>query len=218
VNFTATQSTASATTATSDRSACAAGKNSHSVWYRFSAAGAVNVRAETTGSSYDTVLAVWKGSPGQLALVGCNNNDGSGAKTSKVNFKTVAGATYFIEAMARATTSGGSLRIQLRPTCFDALATIVGTEGSDLLDGTSGDDVIVGLGGNDTIRGLAGNDRLCGDDGNDRLEGGDGNDKIRGGNGDDTLLGEAGNDTLNGESGKDVCQGGSGANSLASCP
>jgi glucose/arabinose dehydrogenase len=218
VNFTATQSTASATSATSDRSTCAAGKNSHSVWYRFTAAGAVNVRAETTGSSYDTVLAVWKGSPGQLSLVGCNNNDGSGAKSSKVDFKTLTGTTYFLEAMSRATTPGGSLRIQLKPTCFNAVATIVGTEGSDLIDGTSGNDVIVGFGGNDTIRGLAGNDLLCGDDGNDRLEGGDGNDKIRGGNGDDTLLGEAGNDSLNGESGKDVCQGGTGANSVASCP
>jgi Ca2+-binding RTX toxin-like protein len=176
-----------------------------------------NVRAETTGSSYDTVLAVWRGSPGKLSPIGCNNNDG-GAKTSKVSFKTVAGTTYFIEAMSRATTPGGSLRIRLRPTCFDAPATIVGTEGNDVIEGTPGDDVIVGLGGDDTIRGSAGNDRLCGDDGNDRLEGGEGNDKIRGGNGDDTLLGEAGNDTLDGQGGKDVCQVGPGANSVVNCP
>jgi Ca2+-binding RTX toxin-like protein len=185
----------------------------------FTAAGAVSVREETTGSSYDTVLAVWKGSPGRLSLVGCNNNDGSGAKTSKVNFKTVSGTTYFIEAMSRAMTPGGSLTIQLRPTCFDAVATmIVGTEGNDVIDGTPGDDVIVGLGGDDTIRGLGGNDRLCGYDGNDRLDGGDGNDKIRGGNGDDTLLGEAENDVLDGQGAKDVCQGGSAVSSIANCP
>ena len=160
----------------------------------FTAAGAVSVREETTGSSYDTVLAVWKGSPGRLSLVGCNNNDGSGAKTSKVNFKTVSGTTYFIEAMSRAMTPGGSLTIQLRPTCFDAVATmIVGTEGNDVIDGTPGDDVIVGLGG-------------------------DGNDKIRGGNGDDTLLGEAENDVLDGQGAKDVCQGGSAVSSIANCP
>ncbi len=41
------------------------------------------------------------------------------------------------------------------------MATIVGTDGDDVLRGTNGDDVIVGLRGTDTIYPKAGNDRVC---------------------------------------------------------
>ncbi len=47
------------------------------------------------------------------------------------------------------------------PTCFGRAATIVGTDGDDVLTGTEGDDVIVGLGGTDTIIPRAGDDRVC---------------------------------------------------------
>jgi Ca2+-binding RTX toxin-like protein len=47
------------------------------------------------------------------------------------------------------------------PTCFGMAATIVGTDGDDVLTGTDGDDVIVGLGGTDAIYPRAGNDRVC---------------------------------------------------------
>jgi hypothetical protein len=38
-----------------------------------------------------------------------------------------------------------------RPKCFGRTATIVGTNGDDVLKGTAGADVIVGRGGQDTI-------------------------------------------------------------------
>lgn len=88
-------------------------------------------------------------------------------------------------------------------TCAGIEATIVGTDGDDIIMGTTGNDVIVGLGGNDTIRGLDGNDVICG---------GDGNDVLFGGNGDDRLFGEAGNDVLIGEAGVDTLSGGAGNN------
>ena len=40
--------------------------------------------------------------------------------------------------------------------CFGQAATIVGTEGDDVLKGTDGADVISGLGGTDVIDGLGG--------------------------------------------------------------
>jgi Ca2+-binding RTX toxin-like protein len=91
------------------------------------------------------------------------------------------------------------------PTCKGKPATIVGTEGSDLLDtGTPGSDVIVGLGGADSLRGKRGNDLICGGAGNDILDGG---------NGKDHMLGEKGNDLLDGGKGKDRCEGGKGNDS-----
>ena len=73
------------------------------------------------------------------------------------------------------------------PMCFEAAATIVGTEGDDVLTGTPGPDVIVGLGGADTIRGKDGDDKICGGDGDDLVSGGDGIDSVDGDAGADDL-------------------------------
>ncbi|MBA2496108.1 MAG: PD40 domain-containing protein [Acidimicrobiia bacterium] len=108
-------------------------------------------------------------------------------------------------------------------TCGEALATIVGTAGNDVIMGTPGDDVICGLGGNDTIvggggndiiDGGAGNDTLDGRAGDDRLFGGDGADTLNGGLGNDTLAGQNGADQLNGDAGDDNLFGGAGEDSL----
>jgi Ca2+-binding RTX toxin-like protein len=119
------------------------------------------------------------------------------------------------------------------PLCFDAGATIVGTEGDDVLTGTPGPDVIVGLGGADTLRGKDGDDTICGGDGNDLLSGGEAIDKVDGGAGADDLRlgpnpcregsdegqltyicdyadGGSGDDTIDGGSGSDWINGGSG--------
>jgi Ca2+-binding RTX toxin-like protein len=87
------------------------------------------------------------------------------------------------------------------PVCRGIPATIVGSDGRDVLRGTSGRDVIVGLGGDDKLSGLAGNDLICGGGGKDTLKGGKGKDK---------LYGESGRDTLKGGPGKDVLKGGPG--------
>jgi Ca2+-binding RTX toxin-like protein len=109
------------------------------------------------------------------------------------------------------------------PTCFGVPATIIGTEGNDILQGTPGVDVIVGLGGNDLIKGLGGNDLICGGPGNDIISGGAGNDKIGGDEGNDTLVGGigddlieggAGNDLISGEDGNDQLSGGEGDDNL----
>ena len=74
--------------------------------------------------------------------------------------------------------------------CMGERATIVGTDGDDLIAGTSKDDVIVALGGNDVINAHGGDDLVCAGDGNDRIDGGDGMfDGIDGGAGDDWIDG-----------------------------
>jgi len=93
-------------------------------------------------------------------------------------------------------------------TCDGVEATLVGTEGDDLLVGTDGNDVIVGLGGNDIIRGLDGDDILCGDNGRDRAFGGKGDDRLFGGKKNDILKGDQGFDYLEGNQGNDRLFGG----------
>jgi Ca2+-binding RTX toxin-like protein len=75
--------------------------------------------------------------------------------------------------------------------CLDAIPTLVGTRGDDVLAGTTGDDVIAGLGGNDVIAGAWGNDVICGGDGADRIETGIGlfeSDLVSGDGGDDLIV------------------------------
>jgi Ca2+-binding RTX toxin-like protein len=75
--------------------------------------------------------------------------------------------------------------------CLDAIPTVVGTRGDDVLSGTTGDDVIAGLGGNDVIAGSWGNDVICGGAGNDRIAAGTGlfeTDLVSGDAGDDVIV------------------------------
>lgn len=129
-------------------------------------------------------------------------------------------------------------------TCSGRVATIVGTEGNDVLTGTPGPDVIAALGGNDRIRGGAGPDWICGGAGNDnikgqggkdrvsgeagkdkvkggpakdKLTGGKGKDKIKGGPAKDKLIGGKGRDGLNGQGGRDVCKGNGGRDTATAC-
>lgn len=102
----------------------------------------------------------------------------------------------------------------LGPFCNGRQATIIGTDGADVLKGTPGNDVIVGLGGDDVIDGFAGHDIICGGPGADIIRAGWGNDFAFGGNGQDFLRGANGEDILRGGNGRDRLDGGAGADTL----
>lgn len=93
--------------------------------------------------------------------------------------------------------------------CDGEIATIVGTEGRDVIVGTDGPDVIVGLGMGDVISGGAGDDVMCGGRGQDDLDGGAGNDRIFGQRNRYFAGGEY-PDTLDGGPGDDLMDGGQG--------
>jgi Ca2+-binding RTX toxin-like protein len=97
------------------------------------------------------------------------------------------------------------------------MATVIGTNGTDLINGTIQDDDIFGRQGNDLMNGRAGNDRLEGEDGNDIMWGRSGRDFLVGGEGDDVAFGGSGDDSFSGTSfegpsgeGDDVAFGDSG--------
>jgi Ca2+-binding RTX toxin-like protein len=104
--------------------------------------------------------------------------------------------------------------------CHGRRATIVGTEGEDVLHGTPGRDVIWGGGGDDEIFGSLGNDLICGGPGSDLIHGGRGNDIIDGGPGnDDRVYGDLGDDKLTGGPGNgDEVAGGLGIDTLNGGP
>src|SRR5687768_14340574 len=91
--------------------------------------------------------------------------------------------------------SGAAVAAPIVPTlpvpiffvCGASLATIVGTDASEVINGTPGNDVIQARGGNDVINGLGGNDLICGGNGNDLMRSSFGNDRYRGDAGTDTV-------------------------------
>jgi len=88
------------------------------------------------------------------------------------------------------------------PRCHGRRATIVGTEGTDVLRGTPGRDVIWGGGGDDEAFGSLGNDLVCGGPGDDLVHGGRGNDVVDGGPGTDRVIGDLGDDKVVGGPGE----------------
>ncbi|MDQ3940727.1 MAG: hypothetical protein M3238_05185, partial [Actinomycetota bacterium] len=124
-------------------------------------------------------------------------------------------ATALVLTGSTTPASGGQVR------CHGLEATIVGTNGDDILRGTRGDDVIAGRAGDDLLFGRGGNDIICGGrggfdslyggDGADRMRGGPGSDEIDGGDGSDDVRGGSANDGLHGGPGNDQLYGGKGS-------
>jgi hypothetical protein len=127
-------------------------------------------------------------------------------RTVRLRFASVSTEFFLRSATDAVTLTSTPLVAQPTARCAGRDATIVGTDGNDVLVGTSGKDVIAGLKGKDTLRGRGGNDRLCGKAGKDLLKGGGGNDRLRGGDGKDTLKGGGGNDACKGGPGRDTDQ------------
>lgn len=65
-----------------------------SLWYRYTPSARTELRADTFGSSYDTVLVVWDGGPAG-AEVGCN--DDTLGLQSAVTFTAEPGHTYYVQ-------------------------------------------------------------------------------------------------------------------------
>lgn len=107
--FSDTLDTTEATTAADDP-LCAG--NGHTVWYTFTPSADIRLDANTFGSSYDTTISVYTGSPGALTQVACN--DDSAGLQSQVVFEATGGQTYYIMAGSFFSTGGGNLTLTLR--------------------------------------------------------------------------------------------------------
>ncbi len=70
---------------------------SRSVWYRWTAPSDGLYSFTTSGSTFDTVMAIYTGSSvGSLTQIAANDNTTSFDQTSKINFRATAGTVYSI--------------------------------------------------------------------------------------------------------------------------
>ena len=103
--FSDSTDTTCATTSPDDPSCV--GLGSHSVWYSFTSDKNQRIEANTFGSSYDTTLSVYTGSPGALTQIACN--DQTNGNQSRVFFDATVGQKYFLMIPSWLSTPGGAL-------------------------------------------------------------------------------------------------------------
>jgi predicted secreted protein len=85
----------------------------NSVWYRYTPPTTGQITFDTFGSSYDTVLAIWRGTRGNLTNVGCNDNSRGGLQ-SEVLATLQGGITYYVEIVGKTLTDQGDLSLSAR--------------------------------------------------------------------------------------------------------
>ncbi|MFN2527011.1 MAG: calcium-binding protein [Actinomycetota bacterium] len=95
IPFSFIQDTTEATAADDDPEACA--QTGHTVWYEVTLTSPAELEADTFGSDYDTLLAVYIGARGTLLEIGCNDDFGSG-KQSRLRWNAQPGISYYIMA------------------------------------------------------------------------------------------------------------------------
>jgi Ca2+-binding RTX toxin-like protein len=118
--------------------------------------------------------------------------------------------------IAGAAGAEGTSAARHAPSCKGERATIVGTNGADVLRGTKRADVIIGRGGNDQIDGRGSKDLICAGNDPDFVDGGEASDRIYGEGADDILLGDEASDKLFGNNGDDAMDGQDGKRDLCS--
>lgn len=97
------------------QASCTSGANSNSVWYRYTATYTGGIDVTTYGSNYDTVLAVYQGTPNAATQVGCND-DGYADGTSGLRLWVSQGLTYYIAAADYGGPGGGNLVFSILPS------------------------------------------------------------------------------------------------------
>lgn len=121
------QSTLEATTEPGEPSS-QCGPVGKSVWYRFTPATDVVLRADTLGSDFDTVLAVWTGGDlASLSPVSCSD-DVINAQSIAV-FAAEAGVTYVFQ-VGGYVDAAGALTFRLREVDAGAISGAVTDEGT----------------------------------------------------------------------------------------
>ncbi|MEW5938744.1 MAG: fibronectin type III domain-containing protein [Chloroflexota bacterium] len=70
----------------------------HTIWYSFTPSAYGQVTVDTFGSSFDTIVAIWTGTPGALQEVACNDDSTSNLQ-SEVKTALNRGVKYYIEVI-----------------------------------------------------------------------------------------------------------------------
>ena len=97
-----------------DPDVCGSVPGVHTVWYSFVPTANGKITVSTAGSSFDTVLAIWTGTRGNLASVACNDDTATGLQAELTSITLQPYVRYYIEVIQY--TGGGGPQKSLAPT------------------------------------------------------------------------------------------------------
>ena len=92
---------------------CNLGAGSATIWFKYTSPSIQPIYIDTYGSDYNTFIAVWRGSRGNLTPIACNDNVGNGLQSAVV--LPAENNTYYIEVgqSGSAVPAGGNLQLHL---------------------------------------------------------------------------------------------------------
>ena len=102
----------------------------HSIWYRWTAPDTGQVRFSTTGSDFDTLLAIYTGDTVATLTPIAANDDSGGTQRSEVTFRVDGGTVYHLAVDGSGGDSGNALLSWVRVPANDTLASAQIVEGA----------------------------------------------------------------------------------------
>lgn len=100
VPFSHVQNINGATTQNADPILCTGDKGIRSVWFRYKTDQSGVLTIDTTGSSFDTVIALYSAAAGMANPVACNDNAAANTTLSQIQQSVIPGMMYYIEVAA----------------------------------------------------------------------------------------------------------------------
>ncbi|MCS7008929.1 MAG: S8 family serine peptidase, partial [Chthoniobacterales bacterium] len=109
------------------------------LWFTYTASSNGPVVINTSGSDFDTVLAVYTGnSLGSLTLIAQNDNENSSTTSSKVIFNATAGTTYRVAVGSKTGAEGSLILVFSYPPPNDNFANATSLSGDSVIrDGSN---------------------------------------------------------------------------------
>jgi hypothetical protein len=84
----------------------------HSVWFTYTPGADVKIHLNTEYSTYDTIVAIFRGDPANGDQIACDD-DGGGDLTSQIETKLEYGSKYYILVGAYGGSAGGKLKLNI---------------------------------------------------------------------------------------------------------
>jgi hypothetical protein len=127
VPFTDTENTTEATNEPSEQQPSCGFNMGGTVWYQYTPGSGTVLRADSIGSDFDTLVAVWTGSAlGSLTEIACDDESGPGSQ-SDLGFQATGGTTYLFQVGGY---NGDAGNLTFHLSTIGAIAGTVTAEGA----------------------------------------------------------------------------------------